>query len=81
MTGHSSKDGKTIYAMTLGSPNNGVPILLKSFADLPRQVTDVKRLSEGKVKWAMKNDRLEISIGPQSKDTIALAFKIILSQN
>lgn len=74
----AAKDGKTVYAITLGRPDAGAPILLKSFSGKAGQVADVELLSGRTVKWRAKTDGLWINVDSRLMGEIAMVFKIKL---
>lgn len=76
----SSKDGGSVYAVTLGVPVAGDTVLLKSFADVDREVSSVVSLAdEAEVSWEATPEGLKLT-APQSDEKSALAFRISLTE-
>jgi alpha-L-fucosidase len=74
----ASKDGKTVYAITMGVPTQGESILLKTFAEKKVDVETVSLLNGEQVRWSMTADGLKIEPAKASTEAMALIFKIEL---
>jgi alpha-L-fucosidase len=73
----ASRDGKTVYATTLGSPEADSEVLLKTIVEhniFPKSVT---LLNGSSVEWEMTDSGLSIK-APATSETSALVFKIEL---
>jgi alpha-L-fucosidase len=74
----ATKDGKTVYAFTMGAPDVGEEILLTTFADQNVKVKSVSLLSGGDMKWSMTTKGLEITLLEPADDPMAAVFEINL---
>jgi alpha-L-fucosidase len=76
-----SKDGKTLYAIVLGAPTNGVSLksLGKSAQLLDRRITKITLLgSKEKIHWLQADDALDIAAPKKITSDIANVFKFAL---
>ena len=75
----ASKDGKTVYAILLGIPEEGVPYTLQAFQDRASVVKSVTLLSGTSVEWKSTPEGLRI-VAPESLDSEGLTtiFQILL---
>lgn len=73
-----SKDGKTVYAMTLGRPVDSKPVWLESLAKGTAKVVSVELLSGEKIEWKQTGKGLRMVPQDVPVSTVALAFKITL---
>jgi alpha-L-fucosidase len=76
-----SKDGRTLYAIVLGAPTNGVNItsLGKIAKLLDKKISQIQLLgSKGKLQWQQTDDALEISQPKTIQNDFANVFKISL---
>jgi alpha-L-fucosidase len=76
-----SKDGKTLYAIVLGAPTNGVSItsLGKSAKLLDQSIKKVELLGgKGRVKWQQSETALAIEQPKALPNNFALVFKLSL---
>ena len=73
----ASKDGKTVYAITLGTPEAGNEIVLKTFADQNVDVHEVALIGGEKVDWKMTTEGLVIT-APATGEPNAVVFKVSL---
>lgn len=73
----ASKDGKTIYAITLGVPEAGSAIMLTSFADHNVEVKNIRLMDGGQIEWKQGWDGVQITV-PTTSENSAVAFKIML---
>ncbi len=71
----ASKDGKTVYAITLGIPEAGSQVLLKTFAERNVSSKSVTLLDGSPVEWKMTEEGLSIQV-PATSATSALVFRI-----
>ncbi len=78
-----SKDGKTLYAIVLGAPTNGVSLkaLGQSANWLPQSVKKIQLLgSREKISWKQQADALVISQPKKLPNNFAIVFKISLRE-
>ena len=76
-----SKNGKTLFAIVLGAPTNGVNIqsLGKSAKLLDQSIKKIQLLGgKEKIKWQQTGDALAISQPEKLPNTFANVFKITL---
>ncbi len=73
----ASKDGKTVYATTLGIPEAGSEVSLKTFAEQNVFPTSVTLLDGSAVEWKMTESGLLLK-APATSESSALVFKIEL---
>jgi alpha-L-fucosidase len=73
----ASRDGKSVYAIALGIPEEGSDVLLKTFAEKDVPVRAVALMDGSKVEWKVTDAGLSIT-APATSDTSALAFRISL---
>lgn len=76
----SSKDEKTLYAIQLGVPSNGVT-RIKTLANNSKfgadvRISSVELLGYGPVKFERSNDFLEIKLPANLPSDVALSFKL-----
>ena len=76
-----TRQGKTIYATLLGSPEKGKTILLKTFAadQLPEPVTiaDVTIPgSDSRVDWELKDSGLQVNLPDSELEEMAVVLKV-----
>ncbi|WP_282122147.1 alpha-L-fucosidase [Algibacter mikhailovii] len=74
-----SKDGKTVYAMTLGIPENNEEIILKTFASENVKVKDVSTLSGASYPWEMTDVGLKIE-SKNNGNNYAQVYRITLDK-
>jgi alpha-L-fucosidase len=77
-----SKDGRTLYAIVLGSPTNGVSIksLGKSAGWLNTSIRHIQLLgSKENIDWRQTNQALVIAPSSQLPNNFAVVFRIILN--
>jgi alpha-L-fucosidase len=74
----ASKDGKTVYALTLGIPKKGEPTVLETFAKKNVAVSGVSLLNGDPVDWKMTGKGLEIDLKKPATEEMAVIFKITL---
>ena len=72
-----SKDGKTVYALTLGVPEQGEKVVLTTFSKEKIKVKSVKSLTGKKQKWEITEEGLVISPDEENVE-LARVFKITL---
>ncbi len=73
----ASKDGKTVYAITLGIPEAGTGVTLETFANRNIAVKKITLINGGKVDWTQSDDGVRI-VAPASSEKHALVFQIEL---
>jgi alpha-L-fucosidase len=76
----ASKDGQTVYAITMGVPAQEEAILLKTFTEENVEVATVSLLNGDKVQWKMTDAGLEIEQAKAPEDAMAVIFKISLKK-
>ncbi|VGO23157.1 alpha-L-fucosidase [Pontiella sulfatireligans] len=74
----ASKDGKTVYAFTMGIPKKGDSTVLKTFAEKKVAVKTVTLLNGGQVHWNMRAEGLKIELPKALEEAMAVIFKITL---
>jgi alpha-L-fucosidase len=70
-----SKDGSTVYAILLGSPEPGTTSTLEAFASAG-DVAEVTLLDGAEVEWSQDEKGLTVSAPAARVDTAALAYRI-----
>jgi alpha-L-fucosidase len=74
-----SKDGKTLYAIVLGIPNNGqvtVKSLASGLANWPGKIDSVRLVGGGKLKFTRDEAGLQVTLPEKFNNKIAFALKI-----
>ncbi|VGO17566.1 hypothetical protein PDESU_06163 [Pontiella desulfatans] len=75
----ASKDGKTVYAILLGTPASGDTVLLKAFKDAGAKAAAVETLSGAKLEWSNSDEGLTIEMpAPKDENAMATILKITL---
>ncbi len=73
----ASKDGQTVYAITLGKPPAGEQLMLEAFSGFDGAVKSVQDVSGRPVEWKFMEEGLRIVI-PDAVDPMAMVFAIML---
>ncbi|HPR83308.1 MAG TPA: alpha-L-fucosidase [Pontiellaceae bacterium] len=73
----AAKNGKTVYAITLGAPQPGEPICLNGFAKQIDQIKNVRLLNGQKLDWKKDGTTLRVT-APATDETLALAVAVEL---
>jgi alpha-L-fucosidase len=74
-----SKDGRTVYAILLGSPDSGTTSTLEAFSSAG-EVESVSLLANGEpVEWAAGEDGLSIPAPASMLDTPAVVYRVTMS--
>lgn len=75
----ASKNGKTVYAILLGTPNSGDRITLAAFKQAGVKATKVEFLSGGKISWSNTKKGLKLKMPkPADEHALATVLKITL---